>query len=139
MKKKILICVSIVGVISFIVIILFFLRKGSSQYLLIGDWSDPKEDPLGSFLILRKDNTFIMGDIDNNRRFPGLFGTWNIKGEILQLKIKKSESCKINEGEEINIKFRLINNDELELSSPDSDDGKAIFRRTSQIDKKEKP
>ncbi len=96
---------------------------------LTGQWSDAAEDPLGMFLDLRGDRTFSMGDIQNGERFPGLSGTWRTTDGILLLKVITSESCKIKEDQEISFRFQLINEHELELSSPDFDD-KRIFKKS---------
>ena len=97
---------------------------------LAGRWSDTKEEPLGMFLDLRRDGTFVMGDIDKGEYFAGLFGTWEIKDNRIFLKITKSESCKVQVGQVLDWAFALIADGRLVLKSPDGNDRWVMIRST---------
>jgi len=84
---------------------------------------------LGTFLVLRDEGTFAMGDIQDGKRFGGLSGTWRTEKDRLTLKVRTSESCKVREGREIRWRYRLLGSDECELADS-GPGGKALFRRS---------
>jgi hypothetical protein len=101
-----------------------------SAHSLAGEWLRPATDgPLGTFLVLRDDATFTMGDVQDGERFTGLSGTWRADADRLTLTVRTSESCKVGEGRQIRFRFRLLGDDTCELTGLGTED-KALFRRS---------
>jgi len=101
---------------------------------LAGEWADSTEEPLGTFLNLRSDHTFTMGDIQDGERFTGLWGTWEAKDGHLRLKITTTESCKIQTGQVLDWKFKLTPERRLVLSVPNGNDERILTRATPPPD-----
>ena len=103
--------------------------QGGASGPLVGEWVDVAEDPLGMFLVLREDGTFALGDIQNGERFEGLTGTWTAEGGSLTLEVRTTESCKIKEGERLGYELRRVDDRELVLGWPGSEDTRT-FRKS---------
>ena len=89
---------------------------------VVGDWSNPTEDPNGTYLVIKQDHTFSMGDITDGKRLDGLTGRWQVEGEWLTLDVETSECCKAPEGSQLKFRYGLVGKDELTLYAPDGDD-----------------
>jgi hypothetical protein len=81
------------------------------------------------FLTLSRAGTFVMGDADGDKENLGISGTWTANKDRVVLKCKKSESCKVKEGQVIEFAYRLLGDRELEISVPGSRAGTRKFRR----------
>ncbi len=100
---------------------------------LCGKWiSGPTNGSLGMFITLCRDGTFAMGDADGDKEFSGISGTWTANKDRVVLKCKKSESCKVKEGQVIAFAYRLLGDRELEISKPGFRADTRKFKRSTQ-------
>jgi hypothetical protein len=99
---------------------------------LYGKWvSEPVNGSLGMFLTLSRTGTFVMGDAEGDKENLGISGTWTANKNRVVLKCKKTESCKVKEGQVIEFAYRMLGEKELEISQPGSRAGPRKFKRYS--------
>lgn len=110
---------------------------------LCGKWvSEPMNGSLAMFLTLSEDGTFSMGDKDDDRKSPGVSGTWTANKDRVVLKCQTSESCKVREGQEIEFAYQTLGDWGLEISEIGSASSMRKFKRYTQPDasrKSDKP
>ena len=111
-----------------------FSCSPARNHPLCGKWvSGPQNGPFGTFLTLSGDGSFVMGDIDDGKEYPGIAGTWKANKATVILTARTSKSCKVQEGQEMEFAYHLIGNQELEISEPGSKGDARRFRRHPQL------
>lgn len=100
---------------------------------LCGKWvGGPHNGPLGMFLTLSENGSFVMGGIDGGKEYPGISGTWKANKATVTLKVLTSKSCKVREGQEIELAYRMIGDQELGISEPGSKEDARRLKRHPQ-------
>ena len=98
---------------------------------LVGTWVNAERSgPTSTYLTLRDDLTFSMGDLDNDQRHTGATGTWQVRGETLCLRVVTSETDKVREGHIFEWTYRLLGDTRCEFIDPKA--GESVVFETAR-------